>query len=186
MMAALPGAGLADYALDALRVGLASQAPHRMALLAVGALQDLGLDRVSLMAEFGERLSFQHLAAACDCCVAGPVVSVTLGRLLRQGPFEEVLVLADARTHLEGLERTLGAALVRITPSSFAKPSVTTASSGGTVASAHEHGAARIERVGLMTDPQRRLLTDPTRAGHQAACNLVAWAGDGLSFVGQS
>ncbi len=127
-----------------------------MALLAVGALQDLGLDRVALMAEFGERLSFQHLAAACDCCVAGPVVSVTLGRLLRKGPLEDLLVLADARTHLEGLERALS------------------------------RQASAIERRGLMTEAQRVLLTEPTRAGHPAACNLVAWAGQGMSFVGQA
>lgn len=198
MIAALPGADLAGHALGVLRAGLAAPASHRIALLAVGVLQDLGLDRIALMAEFGERLSFQHLAAACDCCVAGPVVSVTLGRLLRQGPFENLLVLADARTHLEGLERTLAAALSRMTPLSSAKSSVTTdstgaagssattGSSGATVAPGCTHGAARIERVGLMTDPQRLLLTDPTRAGHQAALDLVAWAGPGMSFVGQA
>jgi len=192
MIAALPGADLAGHALGVLRAGLTAPASHRIALLAVGALQDLGLDRIALMAKFGDRLSFQHLAAACDCCVAGPVVSVTLGRLLRQGPFENLLVLADARTHLEGLERTLAAALGRITPLSSEKSSVTTGSSattgssGATVAPGCTHGAARIERVGLMTDPQRLLLTDSTRAGHQAALDLMAWAGPGMSFVGQA
>lgn len=192
MIAALPGADLAGHALGVLRAGLTAPASHRIALLAVGALQDLGLDRIALMAKFGDRLSFQHLAAACDCCVAGPVVSVTLGRLLRQGPFENLLVLADARTHLEGLERTLAAALGRITPLSSEKSSVTTGSSattgssGATVAPGCTHGAAHIERVGLMTDLQRLLLTDSTRAGHQAALDLMAWAGPGMSFVGQA
>ncbi|MFN5510871.1 MAG: hypothetical protein ACK44L_04575 [Burkholderiales bacterium] len=158
LFAGFPGSGLAEQGLAALRTpaALCPEPPGRMALLAVGALQDLGLDRVALQAEWGDRLSVQHLAAACDCCVAGPVVAVTLGRLLREGPFERVLVLADARTHLEGLERAL---------------------------SRH---ASVIERRGLMTETQRVLLHDPARAGHQAALDLVAWAGDGMTFIGQA
>jgi hypothetical protein len=30
------------------------------------------------------------------------------------------------------------------------------------------------------------LLHDPARAGHQAALDLVAWAGDGMTFIGQA
>lgn len=162
LLAGFPGASLAGHGLAELRArpdpgsGGPSDALGRLALLAVGGLQDLGLDRIALQTEFGERLSFQHLPAACDCCVAAPIVAVTLGRLLRSGPFAHLLVLADARMHLEGLERALS------------------------------RQAGVIQRRGLMTDEQRVLLREPTRAGHQAALDLVAWAGDGMTFVGQA
>lgn len=171
MIAAFPGINLAAYALDGLRRrrGIRpTPACHRVALLAVGALQDLGLDRVALQAEFGEQLAFQHLAAACDCCVAGPMLAVTLGRLLRTGPFEDVLVLVDARTHLEGLERALSRVL-----SPHLSPQA-------------RRSGSSIHREGLMSDAQRALLLEPARAGHQAALDLVAWAGIGMSFIGQA
>lgn len=159
-MAAFPGAGLGDHALVQLRRQAVGQA---WALLAVGLLGDLGLDRASLHAEFGDRVRLEHLAAACACCTGGPVLTVSLNRLLRSGDVGHMLILADARSHLEGLCHGLEAALARHLPSGSA-----------------------IERMALMTPTQAVLLEDPGRAGHEAALALRVWAGGQVTFIGRA
>ncbi len=168
IMAAFPGAGLGAHALVQVR----EHADQPCALLAVGMLSDLGLDRAAIDAEFGGRVRLLHLAAACACCTAGPVVSVSLNRLLRAGPVDHLLVLADARTHLEGLSQAVAAALGNIRKAPVAPASGSTAPA-----------PMDPERIALMTSAQRVLLDDPGRAGHQAALALRTWAGGCLTFI---
>lgn len=174
IMAAFPGAGLGAHALLQVRQHADLQP---WALLAVGMLNDLGLDRAAIDTEYGGRVRLLHLAAACACCTAGPVVSVSLNRLLRAGPVDHLLVLADARTHLEGLSQALAAAL----GNSRKAPLATTPESMGSGCTAP--APMDPERIALMTPAQRVLLDDPGLAGHEAALALRTWAGGCLTFI---
>ncbi len=159
IVAAFPGAAPGRLARGWMR---AAPPDSRWAVLVVGALQDLDLDRAALDQAFGARVHLATLASACECCVSLPVLSVTLGRLMRAGPFDDLLVLADARGHLDALSQTLAKALPRALPSPRA-------------------AALRWEApLGLMTPAQQVLLTDKARAGHEAAGRLARWAGAGL------
>jgi len=169
IMAAFPGAGLGEHALAQVRRNAGAQP---WALLAVGLLNDLGLDRAAIDAEFGGRVRLLHLAAACACCTGGPVLSVNLNRLLRAGPVDHLLVLADARTHLEGLSQALAAVLGnnrKALPVPASEPMAP--------------APMEPERIALMTPAQRVLLDDPGRAGHEAAMALRIWAGGCLTFI---
>jgi hypothetical protein len=161
VLAGFPGADLGAYATRLMRQ---SPPDRNWALLAVGALQDLGLDRAALDAEWGDRVGLLSLPMACDCCISGPVLAVSLGRLMRTGSWDELIVLADARGHLEALSRTLADALPRALPPSRAP--------------------AWAAPLALMTPAQQVLLTDPRRAGHDAARALLRWAGPGRVLVG--
>lgn len=178
-MAAFPGAGLGAHALAQVRQHADLQS---WALLAVGMFNDLGLDRAAIDTEFGGRVRLLHLAAACACCTAGPVLSVNLNRLLRAGPVDHLLVLADARTHLEGLSQALAAALGN---SRKARLTTTPELMGSDSMGAESRARAPMdpERIALMTFAQRVLLDDPGRAGHEAALALQTWAGGCLTFI---
>jgi hypothetical protein len=174
IMAAFPGTGLGAYTLAQVRQHAGAQP---WALLAVGMLNDLGLDRAAIDVEFGRRVRLLHLAAACACCTAGPVLSVSLNRLLRAGPLDHLLVLADARAHLEGLSQALAAVLGNSRKASLAPASESMGSESMAPAPMDP------ERIALMTPAQRVLLDDPGRAGHEAALALRTWAGGCLTFI---
>lgn len=159
LLAAFPGADLGGYAS---RWFLQAHPPRRWAILVVGSLQDLGLDRAALSLRLGDRVQLAVLPAACECCISAPVLGVSLARLMREGPWNELLVLADARGHLPRLSQSLARALPRALPEALRETL--------------HWDAPR----GLMTPQQQVLLSDPRRAGFEAAQALVDWAGGGV------
>lgn len=159
LLAAFPGADLGGYASQWVSLAHPSR---RWAILAVGALQDLGLDRAELVLRFGDRVQLAVLPAACECCISAPVLGVSLVRLMRSGPWDELLVLADGRGHLPMLSQSLARALPRALPEALRETL---------------HWEAP---QGLMTPPQQILLSDPRRAGFEAAQALVQWAQGGV------
>lgn len=159
LLAAFPGADLGGYVSQWL---LQAHLPRRWAILAVGSLQDLGLNRAALSLRFGDRVQLAALPAACECCISAPVLAVNLARLMRGGPWDELLVLADARGHLPMLSQALARALPRALPEALRE---------------RLHWDAPL---GLMTPQQQVLLSDPRRAGFEAAQSLVDWAGGGV------
>jgi hypothetical protein len=159
LLAAFPGAQPGECAQRWIRE---AEPARRWALLAVGTLQDLGLDRTLLSQAFGARVQLANLPVACECCISPLVLGVTLGRLWRSGPWDELLILADARGHLPRLSQALSRALERTLPESQRE-------------SLHWD-----DPLGLMTPQQQVLLSEPHRAGHASALALTQWATAGV------
>jgi hypothetical protein len=89
-------------------------------------------------------------------------LGVNLARLMRAGPWDELLVLADARGHLPMLSQSLARALPRALPEALREA---------------VHWDAPL---GVLTPQQQVLLSDPRRAGFEAAQALVHWARGGI------